>query len=76
MLTDVTEEMIMTDGTDPGNMAPAERLDEVSMLLSLAMLRLWRRRRRQARSAGVDERAFSRERVTIPLAVSRNDGSV
>jgi len=34
----------MTNGIDPGCMRPAERLDEVGMLLSLAMMRLWLRR--------------------------------
>jgi hypothetical protein len=38
----------MTHGMDPGCMAPAERMDEVGMLLSLAMMRLWRRRRGSA----------------------------
>jgi len=35
----------MTNGIDPGCMTPAERLDEVGMLLSLAMMRLWLKRR-------------------------------
>jgi len=34
----------MTNGIDPGCMRPAERLDEVGMLLSLAMMRLWLKR--------------------------------
>ena len=44
---------LMTNGMDPGNMTGEERMAEVSMLLSLAMLRLWLRRRK--------ERAISRE---------------
>ena len=36
---------MMTNGMDPGQMTPIERLDEVSMLLSLAMTRLWVKRR-------------------------------
>ena len=35
----------MANGTDPQRMMPAERLDEVGMLLSLAMMRLWLKRR-------------------------------
>jgi hypothetical protein len=35
----------MTNGTDPGTMTGEERLAEVSMLLSLAMMRLWLKRR-------------------------------
>ena len=35
----------MTHGMDPGRMTPAERADEVGMLLSLAMMRLWLKRR-------------------------------
>jgi len=38
----------MTHGMDPGCMTPAERVDEVGMLLSLAMMRLWRKRRDSA----------------------------
>ena len=34
----------MTNGIDPGCMRPAERLDEVGMLLSLAMMRVWLKR--------------------------------
>jgi len=47
----------MTHGMDPGRMTPAERADEVGMLLSLAMMRLWLKRR--ARVGG--QRAGSRE---------------
>ena len=72
----VKEDMIMTNGMDPEKMAPAERLDEVAMLLSLAMLRLRRKRQARAQSARLDERDISRERGAIPLVVSRNHGSV
>jgi hypothetical protein len=72
----VKEDVTMTNGMDPEKMAPAERLDEVATLLSLAMLRLRQKRRAKAQSARLDERDISRERVTIPLVVSRNDGSV
>ncbi len=72
----VKEDLIMTNGMDPEKMASAERLDEVAMLLSLAMLRLRRKRRSRAQSARLDEREISRERLTIPSIVSRNDGSV
>jgi hypothetical protein len=39
---------MMTHGMDPGRMTPAERADEVGMLLSLAMMRLWRRQHARA----------------------------
>lgn len=35
----------MVNGTDPSTMTAEERLAEVSMLLSLAMMRLWLKRR-------------------------------
>ncbi len=76
MLNAVKEDMTMTNGMDPEKMASAERLDEVAMLLSLAMLRLRRKRQARAQSARLDERDISRERGTIPLALSRNHGSV
>lgn len=66
----------MTNGMDPDKMSNAERLGEVSMLLSMAMMRLWLKHRGQARSSRVDERAFSGKTATIPLAHSGNDGSV
>jgi hypothetical protein len=34
----------MHNGNDPDRMSPAERLDEVALLLAAAMLRLWRKR--------------------------------
>lgn len=70
------EGMSMTNGTNPSEMTGQERLAEVSMLLSLAMMRMWLKRRGQARSSRLDERGFSREPGTITLAPSRNDGSV
>jgi hypothetical protein len=48
MHTDGTEDMAM-NGTDPIAMTAEERLAEVSMLLSLAMMRLWLKRRAGAR---------------------------
>ena len=50
----------MTNGTDPSSMTGQERMAEVSMLLSLAMMRLWLKRRDGARGAAAPERAFSR----------------
>jgi len=50
----------MTNGTDPSGMTAPERMAEVSMLLSLAMMRLWLKRRAGARPAA-PERAISRE---------------
>ena len=47
----------MSNGIDPGCMRPAERLDEVGMLLSLAMMRLWLKRH----LAPGQQRAVSRE---------------
>lgn len=46
----------MTHGMDPSQMTPAERMDEVGMLLSLAMMRLWLNRR-----ASAGQRSFSRD---------------
>ncbi len=51
------EGMTMTNGTDPAEMTGQERLAEVSMLLSLAMMRLWLKRR--ARAGRVGSRGFS-----------------
>lgn len=45
----------MTHGMDPGRMTPAERADEVGMLLSLAMMRLWLKRRARPGRAGSRE---------------------
>ena len=50
----------MTNGTDPSGMTAPERMAEVSMLLSLAMMRLWLKRRGGARRAAAPERAISR----------------
>jgi len=49
----------MTNGMDPGRMTPAERADEVGMLLSLAMMRLWLKRRASAGSGVGVSRDFS-----------------
>jgi len=49
----------MTHGMDPGRMTPAERADEVGMLLSLAMMRLWLKRRARAGDRRVGSREFS-----------------
>ena len=51
----------MTNGTDPSEMTGQERMAEVSMLLSLAMMRLWLKRRGVTRRAAAPERAISRE---------------
>jgi len=47
----------MANGTDPGRMTEAERLDEVAAVLSLAMMRVWLKRRR----ACGGQRAVSRD---------------
>ena len=47
----------MTHGMDPGQMTPTERADEVGMLLSLAVMRLWLKRR--ARAGRACSREFS-----------------
>jgi hypothetical protein len=57
----ITEDMTMTNGTDPSGMTGQERMAEASMLLSLAMMRLWLKRRGGARRAAAPERAISRE---------------
>ena len=51
----------MTNGTEPQKMDPAERLDEVGMLLSLAMMRMWLRRK---------ERAVSRDNSKVSLELA------
>ena len=66
MLTDVTEDMAM-NGMDPDTMTAEERLAEVSMLLSLAMMRLWLKRRAGAHRPAAGERAFSRDSREILL---------
>jgi len=57
---ETTEDMNMTNGTDPSGMTAPERAAEVSMLLSLAMMRLWLKRRSGTRGAAAPERAISR----------------
>ena len=47
----------MANGMDPGRMTPTERLDEVGMLLSLALMRQWLK----GRPACGRQRAFSRD---------------
>jgi hypothetical protein len=54
------EDVKMTNGTNPSEMAVEERMAEVSMLLSLAMMRLWLRRRGACGPAS-EERAISRD---------------
>jgi hypothetical protein len=61
MPSDVTEDRAMTNGTDPNAMTVEGRLAEVSMLLSLAMVRLWRKRRDGGCRAASRERGFSRD---------------
>jgi hypothetical protein len=60
MPSNVTEDMIMTNGMGPDKMTGPDRLDEVAMLLSLAMMRLWLKRRGGAHSAAAPERVISR----------------
>jgi len=48
----------MSSGMDPGRMTPAERADEVGMLLSLAMMRLWLKRRARVGGRGGVSREF------------------
>ena len=61
----------MTHGMDPDKMTGPERLAETSMLLSLAMMRLWLRRRSCAHQGASQERAFSRESGRDCLELSR-----
>jgi hypothetical protein len=49
----------MTHGMDPERMTPSERMDEVGMLLSLAMMRLWLKRRGRAGCQRPSSREFS-----------------
>lgn len=60
MPSNVAEEITMTNGTDPSSMTGQERMAEVSMLLSLAMMRLWLKRRGGTCHPALRERAFSR----------------
>ena len=57
----------MSNGTDPSQMTPAQRMDEVGMLLSLAMMRLWLKRRAGARRHTSGKRAFSGDSGGNPL---------
>lgn len=56
--SDITEDMAM-NGTDPITMTAEDRMAEVSMLLSLAMMRLWLNRWAGARRHASGERGFS-----------------
>ena len=67
MHTDVTEDMAMHNGMDPNTMTAEERLAEVSMLLSLAMMRLWLKQRAGTRRHVSAERGFSRDSREILL---------
>ena len=49
MVGELMDETITINGTDPCSMTGEERLADVSMLLSLAMMRLWMKRRAGAR---------------------------
>ena len=49
----------MSGGTDLNLMTPAARMDEVSMLLSMAMMRLWLKRRAHAGGGQAGAREFS-----------------
>jgi hypothetical protein len=51
---------VMTNGMDPGQMTPDERLDEVALLMATGMLRLWRTRP-GAEPVAASPRAFSRD---------------
>ena len=66
----------MAAADDPNLMTLDERLAEVAQILAAGLLRLRRKRRAKTQSARLDERGISREGLTIPLVVSRNDGSV
>jgi hypothetical protein len=57
---EIMEDIRMTNGMDPNTMAAEERLAEVSMLLSLAMMRMWLKRRGGACHLASRERAISR----------------
>jgi hypothetical protein len=55
----------MYNAVAPDTMTPAERLDETALLLTLAMLRLWRKRRKK--------RAFSpRNSLELPAETRLN----
>jgi len=68
----------MTNGIEPGHMTPAERLNEVGMLLSLAMMRLWMKRRLAAGRQRTISRDFSqigKDCLELPRRTSP-DGAV
>ena len=77
------EDKIMPNGMNPSEMTGQERLAEVSTLLSLAMMRVWMKRRGRSQSSShsscLDERGFSinpSKTTSIRLVSSRNDGSL
>jgi hypothetical protein len=61
MPSDVMEDMKMTNGMDPSTMTGEERLAEVGMLLSLAMMRMWLKRRGGTCRLASRERQVSRD---------------
>ena len=68
----------MTNGIDPGHMTPAERLNEVGMLLSLAMMRLWMKRHfapGRQRSVSRDFSQIGKDCLELPGRTSP-DGAV
>ena len=58
MPSKATEDTTMTNGMDPAKMSGEERVAEVSTLLSLAMMRLWLKRRRAVGQDASKERAI------------------
>ena len=53
------EDKTMTNGMNPSDMTGPERLAEVSTLLSLAMMRVWMKRRGRAQSARLQPESSS-----------------
>jgi len=60
----------MTHGMDPGRMTPAERADEVGMLLSLAMMRLWLKRRARRRTGSREFSQVGQDCLELPRQTS------
>ena len=67
----LTENRTMDGGKDPDTMTGQERLAEVGMLLALAMMRLWLKRRGGAAGPAPGQRGLSRgspdNRLEVPL---------
>lgn len=67
----LTEDRTMYGGMDPSTMTGQDRLAEVGMLLALAMMRLWLKRRGGAAGPAPGQRGLSRGSPDNRLELSR-----